>query len=147
MFKHLLVPTDGSTLSQATVTRAAAFAKETGARITLFYAEPDAPAIYAGVGAISAEHATQTIEQRLHGAAKEILDAAQATARQAGVECERTLLRGNKPYALIIQAAQAQGCDLIFMASHGHRGVDALLLGSETQKVLTHSKIPVLVYR
>lgn len=147
MFKHLLVPTDGSALSQATVSRAAAFAKEAGARITLFYAKPEAPAAYEGVGTISDPHLSQTLHERLDGAAQEILDAAEPLLREAGVPCQRAVRVGNKPWALIIEAAQAQGCDLIFMASHGRRGLDALLLGSETQKVLTHSKIPVLVYR
>lgn len=147
MFKHILVPTDGSALSQDTVTRAVSFARESGARLTLFYAEPKAAAAYAGVGAISSVHLTQELHERLDGAAKEILDAAEKMAREAGVECHRVVLVGNKPYELIIQAAEANGCDLIFMASHGRRGVSALLLGSETNKVLTHSKIPVLVYR
>ena len=147
MFKRLLVPTDGSALSQAAVARAVSFAKEARARITLFYAEPEAPAIYDGVGAISDSHVARAIHERLDEAAKEILDEAEAVARGAGIECQRVVLVGDKPYELIIQAAEANGCDLIFMASHGRRGVNALLMGSETNKVLTHSKIPVLVYR
>lgn len=147
MFKHLLVPTDGSALSQDTVARAVSFAKEAGARITLFYAEPESPAVYAGMGAISSTHATQDIHARLDGAAREILDAAAQIAHDAGVEHQRVVLVGSRPYEAIIQAAETHGCDLIFMASHGRKGVSALLLGSETNKVLTHSKIPVLVYR
>lgn len=147
MFKHILVPTDGSPLSQSAVARAVAFAKEAGARITLFYAEPDAPAAYAGMGALSSAHLTQEVHARLDGAARDILDAAEQVARDAGVACDRLALVGNQPHALIIQAAQSRGCDLIFMASHGRRGLSALLLGSETQKVLAHSTIPVLVYR
>lgn len=147
MFKHLLVPTDGSDLSQATVVRAVSFAQEAGARLTFFYAEPESPALYAGVGAISGVHASQAIHDRLESAAKDVLDAAEQVARDAGIPYERAVLVGNKPYALIIQAAESAGCDLIFMASHGRRGLDSLLLGSETNKVLTHSKIPVLVFR
>jgi len=147
MFKHILVPTDGSALSQAAVARAASFAREAGARVTLFYAEPQAPGVYEGVGAISSPHLRQELKERLDQAAQAILDAAEARAAQAGVACERLVLQGHRPYELIIQAAQSRGCDLIFMASHGRRGVDALLLGSETNKVLTHSRIPVLVYR
>ena len=147
MFQHLLVPTDGSALSQGTVARAASFAREAGARITLFYACPEPGAAYEGLGAISSSHLSQDVHQQLAEASQEILDAAEACLRQADVACERLVLHGNKPWELIIQAAVQQECDLIFMASHGRRGVSALLLGSETQKVLTHSKIPVLVYR
>lgn len=147
MFKHILVPTDGSGLSQDTVARAASFAHEAGARITLFYAEPPSPSFYAGLGAISGVHVMQEMHQRLDGAAKDILDAAEAVARAAGVVVQRLVLVGSRPHELIIEAAKASGCDLIFMASHGRQGVSALLLGSETHKVLTHSKIPVLVYR
>lgn len=147
MFKHLLVPTDGSELSLRNVARAASYAKETGAQITLFYAEPEAPSAYVGLGAIANPHLTQEVHQRLDEAAHEVLDAAEAVVREAGAPCQRVVLVGNRPYELIIAAAEAQGCDLIFMASHGRSGVRALLLGSETQKVLAHSKIPVLVYR
>ncbi len=147
MFKHLLVPTDGSPLSQATVERAVSFAKEACARITFFYAKPDAPATYSGIGAISSSHLTQEVHERLNSAAHEILGAAQQMAQAADVASNQVMLIGDHPAELIIQAAKSNGCDLIFMASHGRSGITALLLGSETHKVLTHSKIPVLVYR
>jgi nucleotide-binding universal stress UspA family protein len=147
MFKHLLVPTDGSALSQRAVARAVSFAREAGARITFFYAEPEAPAAYMGLGAIANPHMAQDLQARLDGAAKDILDAAMQQARAAGVDSQPVARTGNRPYELIIAAAQTHGCDLIFMASHGRRGVEALLLGSETQKVLTHLTVPVLVYR
>ena len=147
MFKHILVPTDGSNLSKDTVARAISFAKETGARITLFYAEPEPPASYDGMGGISSPQFTQEVNESLDEVAKEILDQAENMARDAGLETTRSVLVGNRPHELIIQAAEANGCDLIVMASHGRSGVRALLLGSETNKVLTHSKIPVLVYR
>lgn len=147
MFKHLLVPTDGSALSQDAVARAVAFAREAGARITFFHAQPEVPVAYLGVGAIADPQLTLQAQQRLDGAAHEILDAAMQLAREAGVDGQPVARVGSRPYELIIGTAQAQGCDLIFMASHGRRGVEALLLGSETQKVLTHSTVPVLVYR
>lgn len=147
MFKHLLVPTDGSPLSQDTVTRAASFAKEAGARITLFYANPESPLSYEGFGAISDANFTQEVRSRLDQAAKEILDDAEQRIRETDVPFQRVTLVGDHPYELIIKAAEENGCDLIFMASHGRRGISALLVGSETRKVLTHSKIPVLVYR
>ena len=147
MFKHLLVPTDGSPLSQGAIERAVSFARDAGARITLFPAEPPTPAAYLGLGAISHPHLTQAAHERLDSAAQDILHAAEQVARQAGVPCQCSVRVGDRPHELIVQAAEAAGCDLIFMASHGRRGISALLLGSETQKVLTHSKIPVLVYR
>jgi nucleotide-binding universal stress UspA family protein len=147
MFKHILVPTDGSALSMNSVARAAAYAQETGARITLFYAQPEAPSVYAGLGAVSNTHLSQDLQTRLDEAATEILDAAEKVVHDAGASCQRVVRVGGKPYELIIAAADANGCDLIFMASHGRSGVSALLLGSETQKVLAHSTIPVLVYR
>ena len=147
MFKHILVPTDGSELSLGNVARAAAYAKETGARLTLFYAQPEAPSAYAGLGVMSSPHLNEEIQTRLDEAAQEILDAADAVVREAGASCQRVVLVGSRPFELIIAAADSHGCDLIFMASHGRSGVSALLLGSETQKVLAHSRIPVLVYR
>jgi len=146
MFKHILVPTDGSPLSNANVARAASFAREAGARVTLFYACPDVKPCE-GPGAISSSHITPEIHDRLAEAAREIMDNAGETMHMAGVAFQCLVLVGNKPYELIIEAAESHACDLIFMASHGRHGVGALLLGSETQKVLTHSKIPVLIFR
>jgi len=125
----------------------AIFPKEAGARITFFYAEPEAPAIYAGMGSISNPHIEQAMHERLDGAAQEVLDASAQLAVQAGVAHQRCVLVSGKPFEAIIQAAEQNACDLIFMASHARTGIGALLLGSETHKVLTHSKIPVLVYR
>lgn len=147
MFKHILVPTDGSELSLQAVARAVSFAKEAGARVSLFYAQPLPPPAYEGLGAISSSDLTQMLHERMDGAAQDILDTAEKVASDAGVQALRVVLVGKHPYELIIQAAEIQGCDLIFMASHGRSGVEALLLGSETNKVLTHSRIPVLVYR
>ena len=147
MFKHLLVPTDGSELSRVTVARAISFASETGARITFFHAEHRFPTMYVGVGAIFDPHAPTRFHEAEEGVARDILDACVQLATAAGVECDTVALASDEPYEAIIAAAQQTGCDLIFMASHGHRGVKGLLLGSETQKVLTHCGIPVLVYR
>lgn len=148
MFKHLLVPTDGSPLSQLAVGRAVAFAREAGARITFFCAEQPFPStMYYGMGAIFDAHTPVRFHEEVDGVARDILAAAESEAAAAGVECATLALVSAEPYEGIIEAAQRSGCDLIFMASHGRRGVGALLLGSETQKVLTHSTIPVLVYR
>lgn len=147
MFKHILVPTDGSPLSQEAVTRAVTFAKDEGARITFFCAGEANPAIYFGAGAIFDQQTPNKFRDAARSVAQEILDAAKELGAQGGVECDTLVLFSGAPWEAIIEAAKRKECDLIFMASHGRRGIDALLLGSETQKVLAHCKIPVLVYR
>lgn len=147
MFKHLLVPTDGSELSRACVERAIAFAREAGARITFFCAEPAFPTMYYGMGAIFDPQVASRFHAEVDSVAQDILAAAGQAAAAAGVSCDLMSQVCAEPYEAIIAAAKRNACDLIFMASHGRRGVSALLLGSETSKVLTHSCIPVLVYR
>lgn len=147
MFKHLLVPTDGSALSESTVARAVSFAKDASARVTFFYAQPDFPMPIYGEGALIDP---TTPEQFARAAAEEasvILGKAKAAADTAGVVADTDTLINEVPYEAIIDAANRHACDLIFMASHGRRGIAGLLLGSEATKVLTHSKIPVLIYR
>ena len=147
MFKHILVPTDGSPFSNETVKRAISFAKEAGARITFFCAEHKFSAMYFGWMAISADIAPRQFHDEVDSVAHQILAAAEQQAQAAGVECDTLVLVSEVPYEAIIVAAKRCDCDLIFMASHGHRGITSLLLGSETHKVLTHCTIPVLVYR
>lgn len=147
MFKHILVPTDGSPLSQGTVARAVSFAKDAGARITFFYAQPDFPMPIYGEGALIDPTTPEQFSKAAADEARRILDAARAAADEAGVASDTDTVVNEVPYEAVIDAAERHGCDLIFMASHGRRGIAGLLLGSETQKVLTHSKIPVLVYR
>lgn len=147
MFKNILVPTDGSPLSQEAVIRAVSFAKETGARITFFCAEQAFPTMYYGVGAIFDVNTPAIFREEVDSIAHDILDAAEKMAQTVGVECSKVTLTTAEPYEAIIEAANRNGCDLIFMASHGRKGIGALLLGSETNKVLAHTKIPVLVYR
>lgn len=147
MFRHLLVPTDGSRLSCDAVSRAISFAREAGAQISFFCAEKAFPTMYHGVGAIFDGHAASDFHKAADATAQAILAAAAREAQAAGVVCTTLALACEQPYLAIIEAAEREGCDLIFMASHGRRGVGALLLGSETQKVLSHSTIPVLVHR
>jgi len=147
MFKHILVPTDGSPLSESTVERAVSFAKDAGARITFFYAQPDFPMPIYGEGALIDPTTPEQFSKAAADEAKRILDAAKGAADAAGVASDTDTIVNEVPYEAVIDAAERHGCDLIFMASHGRRGIAGLLLGSETQKVLTHSKIPVLVYR
>ena len=147
MFKHILVPTDGSELSNDTVRRAVTFAKEAGAKITFFFSKPDYPMAFYGEGALIDPTTPEKFAEMAEAQAQEILGAAQTQAQGADVACAKLSVTSDIPYEAIIAAAASTGCDLIFMASHGRRGFSGLLLGSETQKVLTHSKIPVLVYR
>jgi nucleotide-binding universal stress UspA family protein len=147
MFKHILVPTDGSELSQDTVRRAVSFAKEAGAKVTAFYAKPEFPVTYYGEGVLIDTTSPEKFAELAESQAQEILGFVENLCKDAGVECSKLSLTSDIPYEAIIDAANQSGCDLIFMASHGRRGLTSLLLGSETHKVLTHSTIPVLVYR
>jgi nucleotide-binding universal stress UspA family protein len=147
MFRHILVPSDGSALSGDTARKAIVFARETGAKLTFFYAKPDYPVAFYGEGALIDPNTPERFAEMADKHAEEILSAAQKSAADAGVPCATTSVTSDVPYEAIIRAAENAGCDLIFMASHGRRGLSGLLLGSETQKVLTHSTIPVLVYR
>jgi nucleotide-binding universal stress UspA family protein len=147
MFKHFLVPTDGSQLSQEAVGRAIELAKEVGAKVTFFFAKPDYPVAFYGEGALIDPTTPERFSEIAERQAGDILTKAEAQASINGVVCDSRSQVSDRPYEAIIEAANAAGCDLIFMASHGRRGFSGLLLGSETQKVLTHSKTPVLVYR
>ena len=147
MFKHILVPTDGSALSESAVSRAVTFARASGARITFFYAQPDFPMPIYGEGALIDPTTPEQFAKSAAAEAQSILAKAKAIADADGVVAATDTVVNEVPYQAVIDAADRHGCDLIFMASHGRRGVQALLLGSETQKVLTHCTIPVLVVR
>ncbi|MCE1241203.1 MAG: universal stress protein [Azonexaceae bacterium] len=147
MFKHILIPTDGSELSKATAQRAVSFAKESGARVTVFYAKPEYPIAYFGEGALIDPTTPEKFAELADQQATEYLGEIESWCKEAGIECGTVSAVSDVPYEAIIEAAEKSGADLIFMASHGRRGISGFLLGSETNKVLTHSKIPVLVYR
>lgn len=147
MFKHFLVPTDGSDLSLNAARQAVSLAKEVGARITFFFSKPDYPVAFYGEGALIDPTTPEKFAEIADRQAKEILTQVQKLAQDAGVESASVSEVSDLPYEAIIRTAESASCDLIFMASHGRRGISGFLLGSETQKVLTHSKIPVLVYR
>ena len=147
MFKHILVPTDGSELSQETAKRAVLFAKEANAKITAFYAKPEYPVTYYGEGALIDPTTPEKFAELAEKQAQEFLGKVEALCKEQGVSCTTVAATSDIPYEAIIDTAKEKGCDLIFMASHGRRGITGLLLGSETNKVLTHSTIPVLVYR
>jgi len=147
MFKHILVPTDGSILSTETVKRAVSFACEVGARITFLYAKPEYPIAFYGEGALIDPTTPEKFSELSDQQAKDILDACEDLARAEQVPCDKLAISSDVPWEAITEGASRCGCDLIFMASHGRRGLSGLLLGSETQRVLTHSKVPVLVFR
>lgn len=147
MFRHILVPTDGSDLSTQTVERAIKFAKEAGAGITFYFAKPDYPVALYGEGALLDPTTPEKFAEMADRQAEQILIACKALAAKEGVSCDTLSTVNNVPYQGIIDAATSTGCDLIFMASHGRRGLSGLLLGSETNRVLTHTTVPVLVYR
>lgn len=147
MFKHFLVPTDGSELSERAVQKAVAMARETGARLTFFFAHPDQESSVYGEAALLRALDPQALQEEMDRRAQGVLTHARDLAESSGVASQSVTAVSDEPYAAIIAAAEAHDCDLILMASHGHRGVKGLLLGSQTQKVLTHSKFPVLVLR
>lgn len=145
MFKHLLLPTDGSPASEAAIQKSLALAKEVHARVTGLHVIPEFH-----VFTYQTEMLEDTREQFTKDSqsrAVQFLAVIQKAAEEAGVVCDTAYMASDHPYQAIIKAAEDRGCDLIAMASHGRKGMSGLLLGSETQKVLTHSKKPVLVFR
>ncbi len=148
MFKNILVPVEGGDLSNNAVRQACAFAGSIGARLVFYYARPSYfPAFISGEPVIGDAGLNEAMRAVIERQASALLQDAANVAGNAGIECETLSDESDSPHAGIIAAAEYRHCDLIFMASHGRHGASALLLGSETQKVLTHCKIPVLVYR
>jgi len=148
MFKHILVSTDGSKLSGKAIRLAARLAGANRAKLTGVYViAPYVPPVYGEgmvyVPALSPKRYKEATER----AARKALAIVEIEARTAGAEYGGTMPTAGNPWEGIIRSAKARRCDLIVMASHGRRGLAGLLLGSETTKVLTHSKIPVLVCR
>jgi nucleotide-binding universal stress UspA family protein len=141
MYRHILIPTDGSELAGRAVRHGLALAKSVGAKVTALTVEPsfDVYGVYEMSDAF-AEHA-----ERAKAHARGILDEIAEQARTAGVVCETVQVEQHYSYLGISDTAEQRGCDLIVMGSHGRSGIAAVALGSVTTKVLTHTKIPVLV--
>lgn len=144
MFKHILIPTDGSALSNKAIQRGIALAKALGAAVTTLHVmEPlrvgNRPVVLDG---LEAEY-QHLVELR----ARDAFAVAVKSGQETGVPVSTVQVPHAHPYEAVIETAQEKGCDLIFMASHGRSGIEGLVLGSETNKVLTHTKIPVIVYR
>ena len=147
MFKHILIPTDGSPVSAKAVKAGIALAKEYGARVTGYHAVEPVPTHLYGEGYVADKAMITEFERRRRAAAKKHIAAIARAATRAGVVFEPMVQIADKPYEGIVKAAQKRKCDLIFMSSHGHRGLTRLLLGSVADKVIQLSKVPVLVYR
>jgi len=148
MFRHFLVPTDGSELSDEAVKRAVSMAKETNAKITFFTARPNTQASAYGETALLRSLDPDLLKKTVLDRADSILAKGETLAEASGVSFDAlSSASTGEPYEGILAAAEDQGCDLILMASHGYSGMKGFLLGSQTMKVLTHSTIPVLVYR
>jgi nucleotide-binding universal stress UspA family protein len=148
LFKHILLPTDGSKLSDRAVERGIALARDLRARITALHVMPELRMIAdeSFVMPMGIE-LQKRYDREARARAQKMLDRVAGKAEAEGIQHQEMVVSGELPYEAIIAVAKKQKCDLIMMASHGRRGVSGLLLGSETAKVLTHSKIPVLVVR
>ncbi len=148
MYEHILVPTDGSKLSARAIRAASALAQTCGAKITGVYVIPPyVPPMYAEGMIYAADLGPRRYKELMLRAAKKALAVVSTEAQLASVACAAVTPLADQPWEGILQTARAKRCDLIVMASHGRRGLAGLLLGSETTKVLTHSRIPVLVVR
>ncbi len=145
MYKHILIPTDGSELSTAAIAQGIALARSLGARVTGITVFPPFRTI--AVEPLMVTDTPAQYARDCEAVGEKYLRVVQDAATAAGVSCDVVRVTHDHPYQAIVDTAGAKGCDLIVMASHGRKGVAAIVLGSETTKVLTHSKVPVLVCR
>jgi nucleotide-binding universal stress UspA family protein len=146
MYKHILLPTDGSPQSRKAIAGGIALAKAIGAKVTgIFAAPPATPIVYRNNMPVG--FTTPTDHKRMiEDSAARYLGIVEQAAKKAGVPCEVVTVTSDYPADTILTTAKKKKCDLIVMATHGRRGISGVLLGSETQRVVTHAKIPVLVY-
>jgi nucleotide-binding universal stress UspA family protein len=144
MYKSILIPTDGSDLAQKAIRDGVSLSKAIGAKITVLTVTTPFHIITTDPQSI--EDTRPEYNERMAKHAATVLQAAANVAKASGVACDAVHVEHEHPYQAIIDTAISRGCDLIDMASHGRHGVSAILIGSETLKVLTHSKIPVLVH-
>ena len=145
MYKNLLVATDGSKLSDKALAHGISLAQAVGASLTAFYAAPEYPMPAYADGVVYEPLPRKEYAKLAAEDADKILQAAATKAEAAGVPCKTLYAIAAAPWEAILAAARKNKCDAIVMASHGRRGISAVLLGSETQKVLTHTKLPVIV--
>ena len=145
MYRHILIPTDGSELASKAVTHGIALAQKIGAQVTIL--NVILPFHVLTTDTQMVEDTASQYKSRMRVLSEKTLAAASYAAKAADVPCEISAVEFDRPYQVIIETANTKSCDLIVMASHGRSGMSAMLLGSETAKVLTHCKIPVLVHR
>jgi nucleotide-binding universal stress UspA family protein len=145
MYKRILIPTDGSEASQRAILAAVDFARETGAEVVGLTVTPEFHVL--STDSQMLEDTPEQFAAASASRAARLLADIENAARDAGVACRTEHAVEDDPWAAIVAAAERLGCDLIAMASHGRHGLKGLLLGSETQKVLVHSTLPVLVHR
>lgn len=145
MFQHILLPTDGSAASLGAARACIRFAAQVGARVTAVHVVP--PLSMLTYEPIVTAKALEAYRRNRDERVRECLDPVARLGHEANVPITTVLLEGFEPYQAILNAARDHGCDLVMMSSHGRKGVRAYFLGSETQKLLTHSAIPVMVYR
>ena len=145
MYRHILISTDGSELAEQAVTNGLSLAKSLGAKVAVIIVEEP---IWLGAPSLAEYGALDELSkytEQIKNYHASVLDRAADVAKQSGVPCETIQVKDAKPYQAIVATATDRGCDLIVMATHGHGGLSAVLLGSVTNKVLTHTKVPVLV--
>jgi len=147
MFKHILLPTDGSTVATKAIAAGIALAKDMGASVTAYYAIEPPPTHLYSEGYVSDRRLPEELARRARDIGQRSVDEVKNAAQAAGVPCDTVISEDVPPAKGIVDTASGKKCDVIFMASHGHRGLQSLLLGSVTHKVLAQSKIPVLVFR
>ncbi len=149
MYRHILVPTDGSPLSTRAVKEAIELAKTCGAKLTAVHVIPPfTPPVYMeGMIPYPELYSPEEYKRVTEAQSKRLLAKIEERARAAGVPCATATVTAQPVWKAILSAARSKRCDAIVMASHGRKGIEGMLLGSETHKVLTHTKLPVLVCR
>ncbi|MGZ3238172.1 MAG: universal stress protein [Burkholderiaceae bacterium] len=147
MYKHILLPTDGSALSQQAVRSGVLFARNTGATVTGIHAIPRLQQDQLEAWMHHDAHYAEKRQELFEKFADQYLAYIANSALAEGIPCTCKIVKADEPYQAIVKTAEKEHCDLIMMASHGWKGDSAVALGSETLKVLLHSKVPVLVHK
>ncbi len=146
-YQHLLVPSDGTQLSNQALEQGIFLAKALGAKLTLLHVQPPLPIPLIGMGDMLDPATVESLSATAARETERIVREAKVAGEAAGLQIRTEVVKQDLPYRAIVEAARRHGCDLIVMASHGRKGLSGLLLGSETQRVLLHAPIPVLVVR
>jgi nucleotide-binding universal stress UspA family protein len=148
MYKHIMLPVDGTELSSKAVDECFALAKPIGAKVSVIHVVPHFHVtVPVGFTSDLVKQLENDREKQYKQRGEKMVEELESRAKASGIDCDGTVVVGDNPYEEIIEQAEKTDCDLIMMASHGRSGLDALLLGSETAKVLTHTRIPVLIVR